>query len=431
MSAPHPTAASGQAVKATRVRYQVLFLTFMTAFIMYIDRTCMGAAAPYIRKEFGIDIITMGWIASAFNLGYTLFQIPGGWMADRYGARKVLATAMALWSVFTVATGLAFNAVSLALTRFFFGLSEAAAFPAASRALVRWLPVKERAFGQGFQHAGSRFGAAVTPTIFVYLTHQFSWHWAFYAFGIVGIVWAMIWYTFYRNYPHEHPAVNRAEMEILAKSGPGLKAGTRVTVPWRQILRSRNVWLLSTMYFCYGWVFWIYMLWLPTYLSEVRGLTSIKMGLAASTPLLAATVTNALGGWLSDKLAHRLNDLRRGRLLVSVFGFSIAGITLIPAALAESMVTWLFCLTFALAALELTVAVSWAICLDIGGDFSGSVSGVMNTLGNLGGTVSSVSIGYLATHLTWIWVFLAASFMCIAAALLATRIDPSQVLTEE
>ena len=112
-------------------------------------------------------------------------------------------------------------------------------------------------------------------------------------------------------------------------------------------------------------------------------------------------------------------------------GFSVAGISLIPAALAESMVTWLFCLTLALAALELTVPVSWAICLDIGGDFSGSVSGVMNTLGNLGGAVSSISIGYLVTHLTWIWVFLAASFMCIAAALLSTRIDPSQVLTEE
>jgi MFS family permease len=391
----------------------------------------MGAATPYIRKEFGIDMITMGWIAAAFNLGYTLFQVPGGWMADRYGARRVLAIAMALWSVFTVATGLAFNAVSLALTRFFFGLGEAAAFPAASRALVRWLPVKERAFGQGFQHAGARFGGAVTPTIAVYLADQFSWRWAFYFFGIVGILWAVIWYTFYRNYPQDHRGVNDAEMEILAESGRVLKPATRVTVPWRRILLSRNVWLLSTMYFCYGWVFWIYMQWLPTYLSDVRGLSSIKMGLAASTPLLAATVTNTLGGWLSDKLARRLNNLRRGRLLVSVFGFSIAGIMLIPAALAESMVTCLFSLTLALAALELTVAVSWAICLDIGGDFSGSVSGVMNTLGNLGGTASSVSIGYLATHLTWIWVFSTASCMCIVAALLSTRIDPRQVLTEE
>jgi MFS family permease len=430
MSAPHTAAITSQSTKATRVRYTVLFLTFMTACIMYVDRACMGAALPYIRKEFGLDNVTAGWMSSAFNLGYTLFQVPGGWLADRFGARTVLATAMALWSIFTVATGLASNAISLAATRFVFGLSEAAAFPAASRALVRWLPARERAFGQGFQHAGSRFGSAVTPAIVVYLTVQLSWHWAFFIFGTAGIAWAVVWYTYYRNDPREHSGVNSAEVAILAESGSRLKSHSKVSVPWGKILRHRSVWLLSSMYFCYGWVFWFYMLWLPTYLSDARGLKSITMGLAASTPLLAASVTNALGGWLSDRLAHRLHNLRRGRLLVSVVGFSIAGISFIPAAFAQSLAGWLFSLTLALAALELTVAVSWAICIDIGGDFSGSVSGVMNTLGNLGGMVSTISIGYLATHLTWVSVFLVASLLCFTAALLATRIDPRRAVAE-
>ncbi|MBI3696943.1 MAG: MFS transporter [Acidobacteria bacterium] len=411
---------------ASRVRYGVLLLTFLTSFIMYVDRVCMGTAAPSIMADFHLSKIAMGWSSSAFNWAYALFQVPGGWMADRYGARLVLAGAMAWWSAFTAATGFSFNAISLASARLFFGMGEAAAFPASSRALVRWLPISRRAFGQGFQHAGSRFGAAVTPPLVVFLIARLSWHWVFYIFGIAGILWAVGWYLYYRDYPQDHPGVNPGEMEILRLSGFSSKPKSVPRVPWGIILRSRNLWFLSSMYFCYGWVLWMYLFWLPTYLVEARHFTQLKMGLAASTPLLAATVTNMLGGWASDKLAHRLSDLRRGRLFVSMVGFAVAGIALIPGVLADDATTGLLCLTLALAGLEFTVAVSWAICLDIGGDCSGSVSAVMNTLGNIGGAISAVAIGYLATHLGWNWPFLVASAMCISAAFIATRIDPNR-----
>jgi MFS family permease len=197
-------------------------------------------------------------------------------------------------------------------------------------------------------------------------------------------------------------------------------------VPWRRILRSRNLWMLSSMYFCYGWVLWMYLFWFPTYLVEARHLTRIRVGLAASTPLLAAVVANVLGGWVSDKLAHHWSDLRRGRLFVSVLGFAIAGCMLIPGVMVANTAGGLACLTVALAGLELTVAVSWAISLDIGGDFSGSVSSVMNMLGNVGGALSPLVIGYLATHLGWNSAFLFASAMCILAAVIATRIDPNR-----
>ena len=410
---------------ATRIRYWVLILTFFTSFIMYMDRVCMGTAAPEIMKDFNLSKITMGWSSSAFNWAYALFQVPGGWMADRYGARVVLAGAMGWWSLFTAATGLSFNAASLAVARFLFGMGEAAAFPASSRALVRWLPARRRAFGQGFQHAGSRFGAAVTPPLVVFLMSRLNWHWVFYIFGLLGVFWAVGWYAYYRNYPQDHPGVNHEELEILRASGFSEKPKSALIVPWRKILASRNLWFLSSMYFCYGWVLWMYLFWLPTYLSEARHFTQIEMGLAASIPLLAATLTNMLGGWASDKLAHRLGDLRRGRLFVSMTGFAIAGLSLIPGVLADSSTTGLLCLTLALAGLELTVAVSWAISLDIGGDFSGSVSAVMNTMGNTGGAISAVAIGYLATHFGWNWPFLVASAMCLTAALIATRVNPN------
>ncbi|MFQ5929895.1 MAG: MFS transporter [Acidobacteriota bacterium] len=415
----------------SRVRYRVLLLTFITAFIMYIDRVCIGTAAPTIREEFGFDKVTMGWIFSAFSCGYMLFQIPGGWAADKYGPRKILTLSMLWWSIFTAATATALNAWSMAIYRFLFGVGEAAAFPTASRSLVRWLPIGRRAFGQGFQHAGSRLGAAVTPPIVVVMIAYFGWRSVFYSFAIIGGLWALLWYWYYRDYPEDHRGVNRAELEVLKLIGFEGKAESRQRVPWSKILRSRNLWALSLMYFCYGWVLWIYLAWLPTYLKDERGFTLIKMGIAASIPLLAATATNMLGGWFSDSLVRRLGDLRRGRLSVSIIGFSIAGLGLIPGAVVADATTALVCLTFALAGLELTVAVSWAICLDIGGEFSGSVSSVMNTLGNLGGFFSSIVVAYLATQFNWAVPFLVAAGLCVSAALIATQIDPRRSVVGE
>jgi MFS family permease len=408
---------------ASRVRYQVLGMSFLMAFLMYMERGAIGAAAPSIMREFHIDKITMGWAISAFSWSYALCQIPAGWMADRFGPRLVLAIAMAWWSIFTAAMAFSFNAISLAATRLLFGAGEAAAFPAGSRALVPWLPLHRRAFGQGFQHSGARLGAAVAPAVVVYLIAASGWRTVFYIFGAVGIAWATGWYASYRNSPAEHPRVDAAELALLP-AGP-VPAGRRWnrTVPWRRILRDWNLRRLSTVYFCYGFVIWLYLAWFPTYLKEARHFTGFKAGLA-SLPLFVATATNIAGGLLSDRLASKWGDLRRGRIIVSRTGFLIAAVALLPGVLASHEMAALLCLTAALAGLELTVAVSWAICIDIGGEFSGSVSSVMNTWGNLGGAISAVAVGYLATHLGWTSPFLLASGLCLLSAWLVSRIDP-------
>jgi MFS family permease len=417
VSEPVKTAA------ASHVRYRVLGLSFLMSFMMYMERGAMGAAAPTIMKEFHIDKITMGWSASAFNWSYALFQVPGGWMADRFGARLILAAAMAWWSVFTAATGFAFSAVSLATTRFLFGMGEAAGFPAGSRALLRWLPVRRRAFGQGFQHSGSRLGAALAPAIVVALIAVSGWRLIFYIFGAAGSVWACIWYAYYRNSPAEHKSVNAGELALLPAAPAKRAAGVKRAVPWRCILRSRDLWYLSFIYFCYGWVLWMYLQWFPTYLREARHFTQRGSALA-SIPLIAATITNIAGGLLSDRLATHWNDVRRGRMVVSMAGFTIAGLALLPGVLAADATTAMIYLTIALAGLELTVSVSWAVCLDIGGDFSGSVSSVMNMFGNLGGAASAVAVGYLATLFGWNSPFFLGSFVCLLSALLVTRVDP-------
>lgn len=406
----------------SRVRLHVLGLTFVMAFMMYMERGAIGAAAPTIMREFHLDKITMGWSISAFNWSYALFQVPGGWLADRFGSRIVLGVSMAWWAVFTAATGVSYNATSLGLTRFLFGMGEASAFPAGSRALVRWLPRRQRAFGQGFQHSGSRLGAATAPLFVVLLISVWGWRSVFFVFGVAGLLWAIAWYGYYRNLPVKHSKVNAEELNLLQGEIAGVPQTSRA-VPWSRIIRSSDLWILSTCYFCYGWVLWLYLAWFPTYLREAHHFTELKSGLA-SIPLLAATLTNVAGGLLSDKLVCRWKDLRRGRVVVSRAGFFIAGLALLPGVLATSPAVAIVCLTIALGGLELTVAVSWAMCIDIGGDYSGSVSSVMNTLGNLGGALGAVVVGYLATSFGWTSPFIVACVLCLLSSVLVSTVDP-------
>lgn len=412
----------------THVRYNVLGLTFLMAFMMYMERGAIGAATPSIMREFGISKTTMGWSISAFNFSYAMFQIPGGWLADLLGARIVLAGAMVWWAMFTAATSLATGAGSLAAVRFLFGMGEAAAFPSGSRALVTWLTLRRRAFGQGFQHAGSRFGAAIAPAVVTYLILVSNWRTCFVLLGCAGAVWSVIWFAYYRNTPWEHPATNEAEREMLAPVAGRNKEKHRI--PWRRILRSPDLWVLSTTYFCYGWVLWLYLAWFPTYLREARHFTAAGAGLA-SIPLLGATVGNVVGGLYSDSLVARFSSVRRGRLTVSVIGFLTGGMALLPGVIVTNSVVALICLTIALTGLELTVPVSWAMSIDLGGEFSGSVCSVMNTWGNIGGALSAALVGYMATRFGWTSPFLLASGICLMSAALVTRIDPRPIVGVE
>jgi MFS family permease len=409
----------------TVVRYKVLALTFLMAFMMYMERGAIGAATPSIMREFKVNKITMGWSISAFNFSYALFQIPGGWLADLLGARLVLAGAMVWWALFTASTALATGPGTLAAVRFLFGMGEAAAFPSGSRALVTWLTLRRRAFGQGFQHAGSRFGAAIAPLIVSYLIVVSSWRTCFVLLGMAGGVWAIVWYAYYRNSPMEHRGTNEAERRMLAESA-ALKKADRGKVPWRRILTSVDVWVLSTTYFCYGWVLWLYLAWFPTYLREARHFSALGAGLA-SVPLFGATVSNVLGGMFSDSLVAKFRNVRKGRLVVSVAGFLIGGLALLPGVFLSDATASLICLTVALAGLELTVPVSWAMSIDLGGEFSGSVSSVMNTWGNVGGALSAALVGYMATSFGWTSPFVLASIICLLSAVLVMRIDPRPI----
>jgi sugar phosphate permease len=403
------------------VRHIVLGLTVAAYMITYMDRQILAVARPVIREELGISLVMMGWITFSFRIAYALFQIPGGWLGDRFGARRALTLIVTWWSVSTGVTALAWNAVSMLVSQIFFGLGEAGAFPIATRSLSRWMRRTERGFAQGITHAGSRLGAALTPPLVVVIIARFGWRAAFIAFGALGVFWSAVWYFYYRDTPEEHHGVNAAERELI---GSGRKRSTGV--PWRKILSPGNLWVLAVMYFCYNFNLNVYSDWFPTYLHESRGMTLAKMGFYASLPLLAGTVGDLLGGWFSDQVLRWTGNVRLARRWVAIAGFLLSGAATVPAVLAHDprVSVALYCVAFF--GLEWTVGISWAVPLDIGGDFAGSVSSVMNTLGNIGGAISAAVVTYTASRYGWNAPFFITCALCLMAALLFSRIDATR-----
>jgi len=437
VSPPHPLTQGGadtgrpSGERPTRVRHVVLGLTVAAYMITYMDRQILAVARPAIRDELGISLVMMGWITFSFRIAYALFQIPGGWLGDRFGARRALTWVVTWWSVFTGITALAWNAVSMLVIQIFFGLGEAGAFPIATRSLSRWMRPTERGFAQGVTHAGSRLGAALTPLVLagftIYGLHWsgfiplFGWRAAFLLFGLLGVAWSAVWYFYYRDTPEEHRGCNASERELI---GGGRKRAT--DIPWRKMLGHPNLWILSVMYFCYNFNLNVYNDWFPTYLHDSRGMTLAKMGIYASLPLFAGTLGDLAGGWFSDRVLKRTSKLNLARRWVAIAGFLFSAAATIPAVLAHDpkVSVAFYCLAFF--GLEWTVGISWAVTLDIGGDFAGSVSAVMNTLGNIGGAISAAVVTYTARDYGWNSPFFITCALCLIAAALFLKIDATK-----
>jgi sugar phosphate permease len=398
--------------------------------ITYLDRVNISTAAPAISQEFGFDKITMGLIFSAFVWAYAIFQVPGGWLSDRFGARGVLTAIVTYWSVMTAATAAATGAVSFVILRFLFGVGEAGAFPGATRAMQLWYPRSERGFVQGITHSASRLGAAIAPPLVVLIMTSLGWRSVFYICGAVGIVWAVWWHLSYRNTPEEHGLVNDAELTHirgLDEKGAINQAPIehKAEVPWRELLRSGNMWAIMCAYFTYVYCLWIFLSWLPSYLVEFRHFTLLKVGIFASLPLWAGVIGDTVGGLATDWLLRWTGNTKLARRAVAITGLLGCAVFIVPAALTEDAYTAVYCLTAAMFFLECTIGPSWAVPMDTGGKYSGTVSGTMNMAGNIGGALSPLVFGVLAQVGSWAAPFIVAAALLVAgAAVWAFWLDP-------
>jgi MFS family permease len=384
----------------TRARYVTTAFAMTLAVVMYIDRIAISQAAPAMTADLGLTKVQLGWAFSAFAWAYAIFEIPSGWLGDRIGPRRVLVRIVLWWSFFTAATGWAWNATSLVVTRALFGAGEAGCFPNLTRVLTIWLPVGERERAQGFLWFAARWSGAFTPILVALVLDYMTWRHAFELFGLLGVVWSVVFYRWYRDDPREHRGVNAAEAALLPDAA---HSAVGATIPWRRLATNRSVWLLCIQYAClaYGW--WFYVTWLPTYLREARG-TSVKFGaLLAGLPLLLGGLGCLLSGAMLPRIALALGSVAAARRAVALVGFAGASASIFAFTRIADPVTAMVVLGLAGFFNDFVMPAAWAGCMDIGGRYAGTVSGAMNTFGSVAGALSALIVGYILTWTAQNW----------------------------
>jgi ACS family D-galactonate transporter-like MFS transporter len=407
-------------VKIRRIVLAVLCLMY---FIAYIDRVNISVAGPAMRKGLGLTPTELGLIFSAFAYPYAAMQILGGWAADRYGPRLVLAVLSVLWAAATIFTGLAWSVASLVIFRILVGAGEGGAFPTATRAFTCWLPVRERGFAQGITHSFARLGGAVTPPIVLAIVAGYGWREAFFVLGAASLLWTAIWLVSFRDTPDEHPWITSDELDAI-RSGGGFRRAARGSTPWRQILS--RMWLVTVVDFCYGWSLWLFLTWLPSYLADARGFKVDEMAVMTMLPLLAGVVGDTLGGVISDAIFRRTGNLRMARRAPLVVGLAGAFTFLVPAILTGSAIGAVSLLAAAFFFLELTNAVLWTLPIDIAGEYAGTAGGIMNTGFGVAGMISPLVFGMLIDRTGRYELPLSISAgLLLVGAICSLRIDPT------
>ncbi len=412
--------------QATGVRYRVVLATFLLSTVLYVDRAALSVLAPAIRRDLHLDPMAMGWIFSAFVWGYALFHIPSGWMCDRFGARRMLAGIVVLWSAFTAATAMAWSLGSMLAIRFLFGAAESGATPGVSRSFASWIPLTERARAQGFFFSGMSAGAGLAPPVVTLMLLRWGWQASFLMLGAAGLLWAVGWAAWYRDDPRKHPAIGAAELALLAQ--PAAAAQTGAAVDWRRLFRSGNLWAILLMYLSYGYTGYIYITWFPTYLMEARHLPVALAGVLASAPAVLGMAAKPLGGWWSDRLTARYGVVI-GRRVVGMCGFGLGAVAVVPGLLVANPYLAVAFLAVADAGAALAHGVCFAVCLDVGMRRAGTLSAVMLTAGSIGNAASALAFGaFLSLTGSWMPGFFLAMVSNAAGALLWLKINPKEQL---
>lgn len=410
----------------------MLVFAFTAAFITYLDRVCISAAAPSITAELNLSTTQMGYVFSIFALAYGVFEIPMGWLGDRTGQRSLLTRIVGGWSLFTILTGMVRSYWSLLTVRFVFGAAEAGAFPTLARALARWFPVSERGRTTGVMWMGARLGGSLAPPVAVFLITAIGWRSAFAVFGAIGLVWCWLFWTWYRDEPAEHPGVGPAELQEIEAGRLDLKSGSRKPLPLLRVLRSRNLWAMFVMYFCSAYGFFFFVTWLPTYLMDEYGLTLERSGAYSAIPLFVGALGCIAGGSLSDWLVRRTGSLRWGRRIVGVAGFLLASAGFAGATVANEPLAAVLWLAFAQGAQDLTLPVAWATCVDVGRSSGGTATGFMNTASSISAMLSPISAAWLQqTFGSFNAMFATAVGVYFLGAVMWFFIDPEEPLVAE
>jgi len=406
-----PPVVSSESAPSARVRRQVVIFGASLAFLSFVDRAAISQAAPAISRELHLSPAQMGLVFSAFGLSYAACEIPSGWLCDRFGARNLLTRVVLWWSLFTAATGWAWNLPSLAMTRLLFGAGESGCFPGLARVFRTWLSPRERNSAEGIKAAAARWGAAITPAMMAALSAWFGWRHTFLIFGALGLLWGAAFWHWYRDRPPASTGRHQPE-----ESG----------VSWRKLLASRSAWALGAQWFCHYYGFYFYITWLPLYLYQARGLDLRHESLGAGLPLVTAGLGSLVGGWSLTALTTRWKSAAKARKLLGYLAYGGAALLLVLFTRISNPGLALGVMSLSSFAAEFSGPISWTTAMDLGGERVGTVSGFMNMLGHFGGSVAPVVTGLLLTWSgnAWNVAFWCSALIYGAGALCWTAIDP-------
>jgi ACS family glucarate transporter-like MFS transporter len=415
-----------------RVRWALIVWMFVISAVAYLDRVNISIAGSAIQKDYGLDNVRLGWVFSAFVLGYALFQVPGGLLADKFGPRRILALGTVWWGVFTalsalVPTGFAAALTVLLAVRFALGIGEAVVYPASNRLVAAWMPSQERGVANGIIFAGVGAGAGVTPPLIRWILENYGWRVSFLVSAAIGLAAGLVWYLIARDRPSEHPWVDEAEAAHIRAGLPAQMESKRVATPWAAMLSSKDVWAISLSYFCYGYVAYIFFTWFFIYLNKVRGLDLKSSSYYGMLPFIAMAVGSPLGGVIGDSLTRRYGK-RVGRCGVAAAGLGLAAVFIAMGTQAADARLATVVLAGGAGALYLSASSFWSVTADLGGSSAGAVSGFMNMCNQSAGALTASVTPLIAAHFGWTASFLTAAGLCAVGSLAWLVVDPGREL---
>lgn len=397
----------------------ILTMLIILGVVTFLDRINISVAGSSIMKDLNLTPEEWGWVQSAFILSYGLLQVPMGAFGDRHGHRKVLTLIVLWWSLFTALTGMAGGLASLLVIRFMFGVGEAGSSPCSTGVISRWFEKHEVGKAQGYVWAASRMGGALTPFVVIPVMAWLGWREAFYLLGGVGVIWAIIWYGFYRD--------KNVETAPLSKNEPAKKQH----INWGAILKNRQFWIICSMYFFYAFGSWFFFSWFPTFMELGRGFEKSELTYAVAVPFVMSMIGNISGGYLTDKLTKKYG-LKIGRKALGSSSLAISAVCMFLAAFIPGKMTVFIFLSLCFGIFDLMLPSAWALCIDLGKKNAGAISGAMNTFGNIGGFCCGILFGYLvqSSNNYNLPLYMIAGMLIISAILFAF-INPTKPIVEE
>ena len=418
-----------------QIRSLLVFWLFMLSAIAFLDRTNISIAGTAIQSELRINNLQLGWIFSSFLLGYAAFQVVGGWMACRFGPRRILAAGVLWWGVFSALTTIASPRVAhalllLVLVRFSLGAGEAVMYPSSNQFVAYWIPVAERGRANGWIFGGVGAGAGLSIPALTWIIARYGWRASFWFSALIGILVGLVWYAMARDVPEQHPFVSEDELRTIQSARSIERSRSDLKVSWSTALCNRNVVALTLSYFTFGYVAWIFFSWFFIYMSQVRGLNLKTNAFFSMIPFLAMTVCCLSGGILSDWITKKLG-LRRGRCGIAVFSLLLTAVFLIVGSHVQGAYAASIILAGGAGALYLSQSSFWAVSADIAGERSGVVSGLMNMGCQIGGALTASLTPYLASSFGWNSAFIFAAVLSFAGGVLWLFVDPSRSQSQE